>query len=246
MAPYEDKPMARMKEGFGMNALGATHLYRSWAQVAAYFDGDGSLIIGKNRAPFYFELKLCFSDQSIDQLEMLKRFFTAFNLKTPKICWHSTGARSLWITRSDSVLVSMRAMLPFTYKKYIELQAGVRYYEDSITGNELQTILQEEVDAGRRERRSHQIFDSASFRSEGREILLKRKKALALKALIARRKVTIADRVAIKQERERGISFKALQDSYPHYSMSTLRRVVSGYYENAENKLRAFRIQEIS
>lgn len=125
-------------------------------------------------------------------------------------------------------------MLSFSYKKSIELQAGILYCEDRITGDELQAILQKEVEAGRREHHRHQVFDSPNLRSEGREFLLKRRKVRALRALVARRKVADVDRIEIKRNYEQGIGLKELHDSHPNYSIRTLYRIVSGHYEDAE------------
>jgi hypothetical protein len=220
--------------------------YRAWAQVGAYFDGDGCLLLGKNRAPFYFEIKLSFADQSIEQLEMLRAFLALSKLRASKVIKPSAGANSLILSHADSVVAAMKAMMPFTFKKSIELLAGISYYEDGITGNELQKILESEVDAGRRERHNHQSVDSPYLRSEGRDILLRRRKQRALVALIARRKVTALDQVAIPRMRIQGLSWSQLQSRFPSYSTSTLRRVAGGCYQEAERKLKEITQPSIS
>ena len=217
--------------------LRLSHAYRSWAQVGAYFDGDGSLILGKNRAPFYFEIKLSFSDQSAEQLAMLRAFFVSLNLRVSKICKHSTGAHSIELAHSKSVSLAMKRMMPFTFKKSVELKAGLSYYQDKISGNELQRVLGGEVLAGRRERHKHLTFDSPFLRSEGRRFLLSRRKERALRALIARRKVTPVDVVSIRRIRLQGMSWSKLHTLFPSYSTSTLRRVVSGFHGEADKKL---------
>ena len=212
--------------------------YKKWAQVGAYFDGDGSLLLGRNRAPFYFEPKLHFSDQSIEQLEMLRNFLSSHEIRVSKVITPRVGANSVAIGHADSVLRAMRAMMPFTYKKSIELRAAILYCEDKITGNDFQRIMESDVDAGRRERHRHRSFDSPYFRSQGREILLRRRKQLALVALAARRKVTPIDQVAIVNLGMQGLSWSRLQSRFPDYSTSTLRRVAGGCYQDTDRKLK--------
>ena len=194
--------------------------------------------MGKNRAPFYFEIKLMFSDQSFDQLQMLREFLHLFELRVSNVCTPSTGAKRLELGHGNSVLRAMRAMLPFTFKKSIELQAGIAYYEDRLTGNELQKILESEVDAERRERHKHLRIDCPYLRGRGREILLGRRRERALRALVARRKVTSRDEVAITRFRMQGFSWSQLQSRFPSYSTSTLRRVAAGCYRETDMKLK--------
>jgi hypothetical protein len=212
--------------------------YRTWAQVGPYFDGDGSLLLGKNRAPFYFEIKLFFSDQSIEQLQMLRAFFTVSNLQVSNLYGPTMGSYRLELGRRDSVVKAMKAMLPFTFKKSIELQAGISYYEDRLTGNELQRIFETEVNEGRRERHRHLNVDCPYLRSEGREILLRRRKELTIIANAGRRKVTPLDEEAITRMRMQGLSWSQLQSRFPSYSTSTVRRVVAGFYKETDRKLR--------
>ena len=127
--------------------------------------------------------------------------------------------------------------MPFTFKKSVELKAGIFYLEDRITGNELQAILAQEVEFGRRERRQHQTLDVPFLRVEGRNILLARRRAHSLRATISRRVVTATDKPAIEKARLQGLSWSQLHIAFPGYSVSTLRRVVSGIYEEADAKL---------
>jgi hypothetical protein len=212
--------------------------YHTWAQVGAYFDGDGSLLLGKNRAPFYFETKLSFSDQSTEQLEMLRTFLNSHELRVSKVITPIVGASSVALGHFDSVLGAMKAMMPYTFKKSLELQAAIWYCEDRITGNELQELLEIEVNAGRRERHKHHSCDSPYFRSEGRAILLGRRRRHVLMAMMARRIVNPLDQVAIAQMRMQGRSWSQLQSHFPNYSTSTLRRIVSGGYQETERKLK--------
>ena len=217
--------------------------YASWLQLGGYFDGDGSLLIGNVHAPFYLDLRISFSDQSSEQIEMIRAFLIRKTIRVSKSLRQPTGAWAFQVSEAKSVHRMMRRLAPFTFKKSVELHAGISYYEDRITGNEFQAVIEREVTLGRRERRPHKTFDMPYFRSRGRDILLMRRTANSMMEHVSRRIVSPTDKTLIKEARLQGLSWSELHSVFPGYSTGTLRRVVSGLYEEVDAKLKSMLAQ---
>jgi len=52
------------------------NVYKSWEQVAGYFDGDGNISISDlSNQPFKLSLSVIFTDASSEQISMIRMFF---------------------------------------------------------------------------------------------------------------------------------------------------------------------------
>jgi hypothetical protein len=127
--------------------------YNSWAQLAGYFDGDGSIVLRKTSRgiPFTLNISLEFVDQSFSQIKMIKNFLQSRGIKSGKLRF-SIGAWRIEVGTIDGVKATLNAMAPLLHKKAEEAQAALRYLDDQITGNDLQEIMEECVRKGTRER----------------------------------------------------------------------------------------------
>jgi hypothetical protein len=143
--------------------------YSTWAQVAGYFDGDGSIVIRKisRGRPFTLNISLELADQSRMQINMIRDFLVFEHIKTGRLAFRSRAWR-LEVGTTEGVLKMLDKMIPFLCKKVSEARATIGYLNDKITGNEFQGILLREVKAGNRERVGIQV-DLPWVRSEGLE-----------------------------------------------------------------------------
>jgi hypothetical protein len=122
-------------------------------------------------------------------------------------------------------------MLPFLCKKAIEAQGAIDYYEGRITGNEFMTILQREVEAGRRERRPRRVrIDVPYTRIEGDRIMKQNRRDKLRDAFGRfRAKVTPEDYENIRRKHfDEGKRLRDLVKDYPQYARETIRRVMGG------------------
>jgi len=204
--------------------------YRSWKQVAGYFDGDGNISISDlSNQPFKLSLSLIFTDASIEQISMIREFFLARGIRTSNLLRTSQGtAWIIAISRFDMVLLVLKKMLPYLYKKANEAQSSIDYYEGRITGNDLVATFSNEVDAGRRERRAHKAriyvpftHLQGGYQRETRNIRLRDAFGRF------RAKVTPADFASIREEHfVQGRGLRDLMSKYPQYSKETIRRIL--------------------
>lgn len=122
-------------------------VYNNWNQTSGYFDGDGAVI------PLiqYYNLlfHLTWSDTYLPQLEQLKTFLVSEGFHPAQIT-DSTAAYFLPLYRQDEVLTAAKMMLPFTYKKWYDLQTLVAYLENRITGSEAMDRMNDSIKAGSR------------------------------------------------------------------------------------------------
>jgi hypothetical protein len=66
--------------------------YHSWAQVSGYFDGDGNFSISDlSNQPFKLGLQVIFTDQSLEQISMLRTFLTRKGIRTSNVLRISKG-----------------------------------------------------------------------------------------------------------------------------------------------------------
>ena len=205
--------------------------YSSWEQIAGYFDGDGNISISDlSNTPFKLSLSLIFTDASFEQISMIREFLMAKGIRTSNVLGTSKGtARIIAISRYEMVLATLKNMLPHLYKKAIEAQSAIDYYEGRITGNGLLTVLSQEVEAGRRERRPHKVIVDVPFKfTEGIEAMKEIRKS-RLRDVFGRfrAKVTAEDYAAIRREHfERNAKLQELVAKYPKYSKETIRRIL--------------------
>ena len=129
--------------------------YNSWRQVAGYFDGDGTIYFSDtSNRPYRLSISLVSVNQSHDQLEMIKEFLNKHGIATRGVLKRSdANAFELAVSQFNCVKRALRRMVPFLWKKESAASACLDYYEGRITGNQLISAFQREVDAGRRERK---------------------------------------------------------------------------------------------
>ena len=207
--------------------------YRSWKQVAGYFDGDGTIATSDtSNQPYKIGLSLVFVNQSIDQIANIRNFLRTHGIRTSNILkTFRNSANIVAISEFRSVKTALRRMLPFLCKKSIEAKAALEYYDGRITGNELMLVIQQEVEAGRRERRMRTvIIDVPYTRAEGDRIMRALHKARLRDAFGRyRAKVTPGDYAQIRMKHfEQGMRLRDLVKEYPQYARETIRRVLGG------------------
>jgi hypothetical protein len=206
--------------------------YKTWEQVAGYFDGDGTISISDiSNQPYKLGISLIFTDASIEQITMLREFFVSRGYQTSRVLKSSTSAWMLAIGRYEVVISVLKSMLPHLYKKSIEAKAAIDYYEGRLTGNAFLEIFKVEVESGRRERHPHRVvvdvpytyFEGTRLMNEGRRSRLR--DALGK----YRAKVSQEDYAEIR--RKYLVEGKRLRDlvlEYPQYARETIRRVLGG------------------
>ncbi len=121
--------------------------YNDWRQVGGYFDGDGCVIVQIRQ--FVLILYLQWTDGCREHLEQIDRFLHSIQGISTRIYRDAVyDAYHLMVTRQDSVLRIAKEMLPFTFKKKVELEVVVDYYGDRITGNEGIALLNQQIERG--------------------------------------------------------------------------------------------------
>jgi hypothetical protein len=213
-------------------AYNSVDAYTTWEQVAGYFDGDGNVSISDlSNQPYKLSLSLIFTDASIEQVSMLRSFFIKRGIPTSNVLRTTTAAWMIAISRHDSVLSTLKAMLPHLYKKANEAQSVIDYYEGKITGNDIVEVFRKEVEAGRRERRPRKVpIDVPYTFLEGDKLMKENRKAKLGVALGRyRAKVTPEDYEKIRDEHFRlGRRLCDLAREYSQYARETIRRVLGG------------------
>lgn len=205
--------------------------YDSWEQVAGYFDADGTIVIfDLSYMPFKLCLYLSFVDQSIDQIRMIREFMLAMGIKTSKILKsHKTDAWSVVISGFDSVKECLRCLIPHLGKKAIEAQAALDYYENRMTGNQLIAILENEVEAGRRERRKRKVAVDVPYAYAEGDAKLKQLRIVRPRDNLGRYalKLTSEDAHRIREAHFKGKrTVRELMKDFPQYGKTTIRRVL--------------------
>lgn len=207
--------------------------YGSWRQVAGYFDGDGNFsITDLSNQPFKLGLQIIFTDQSQEQISMLRAFLIKRGIIPRNVLKTSKGTASMIaIGTFDGVLAAAKAMLPCLFKKRNEAIAVIDYYEGRITGNDLVAIFQQEVKAGRRERRNHTVKIDVPYTFPEGDAMMKERRKQRMREVLTktRAKVTHQDFEAIRKEHfTEGKRLRDLVKEYPQYSRETIRRVLGG------------------
>jgi hypothetical protein len=205
--------------------------YASWRQVAGYFDGDGTVAISDtSNQPYKLGISLAFVDQSEEQMRMLKRFFEKRGVITSNVLKTSkASAYMIAVSRFEGVLFSLKAMRPYLFKKANEAQAVIDYFEGRTRGNDLFKVFQEEVEAGRRERRDRKVVINVPFTYPDGDALMKARRREIIVAAInkSRAKVSKKDYNDIRTAHfEMGWSLSKLRKSYPQYARETIRRIL--------------------
>ncbi len=123
--------------------------YSTWGQVAGYFDGDGT--VGIDVQLFTLGLYLEFTDNWAEQLGAVEAFLSRSGISVYRpstITRH--GAYTLKILVTHSVVEAAKRMLPYVWKKELELKTTIDYYEGRITGQQVIEVFNEEVNAQKR------------------------------------------------------------------------------------------------
>ena len=129
--------------------LPARGKYDSWRQVAGYFDGDGT--VGFDIQMFTLGMFLELSENWRPRLQEVETFLNREGIRTYIPNKTLAGrAHVLKILRTPSVIGAARSMLPFAFKKELELKTLLDYYSDLITGNHVIEIFNSEVISGKR------------------------------------------------------------------------------------------------
>jgi len=207
--------------------------YETWEQVAGYFDGDGTIATSDlSNLPYKLSLSLWFVDQSRDQIGMVRDFLRKNGIRTSNILKHyKQSANVVAVSEYRSVVLMLRKMIPFLYKKANEARAALDYYEGRITGNELMIVLQQEVEAGRRERRPRKVAIDVPYTRQQGLALMKANRSAIFRDSFGRfrSKVTPEDFERIRyQHFVEGKRLADLSREYRQYARETIRRVLGG------------------
>ncbi|MBI3840354.1 MAG: hypothetical protein HY297_00090 [Thaumarchaeota archaeon] len=205
--------------------------YHLWAQVAGYFDGDGTIAISDtSNQPYKLSLSLIFVDQSWDQIKTVKSFLESQRVRTSNILNASGNANLVAVSEFNSVLKMLKLIYPFLCKKQVEAKAAIDYYEGRITGNRLLQVFGDEVNAGRRERHPRKVAINVPYlRPEG-DRLMREKRSFGIRDAMGRyrAKVSPEDYRSIRVEHfQKGKRLCELVKEYP-YARETIRRVLGG------------------
>jgi hypothetical protein len=142
--------------------------YRSWEQIAGYFDGDGN--VGIEVVLRVLRIRLRFVDTWQPQIDSIWRFMKDRGISTSNVGRDDKGAWQaayrLDITAVRSVLAAAKAMFPHVVKKQEDLRIAIQYLEGRITGNEAVAFFNAEVRLGRRKGKIREAYLPAT-REEG-------------------------------------------------------------------------------
>lgn len=173
---------------------------------------------------------MIFVDQSVDQIKVVRDFLREQGVRTGNILKTSKGsANMVAVSEFNAVKKVLRCMLPFLCKKANEAQAALDYYDGKITGNVLFSTFQEEVEAGRRERRVRKVPIDVPYLYHEGDRMMKQLRNIRLKDALGRyrAKVTPEDFDSIRARHfESGIALRELTKAYPQYSRTTIRRIL--------------------
>ena len=205
--------------------------YRSWLQIAGYFDGDGTIYFSDTtNQPYKLSISLVFVDQSIDQIRCVKDFLNSRGIRTSNILKRSdSNAYELAVSEFLSDRRTLKRMVRFLCKKEIEGRAALDYCEGRITGNALAAVLKSEVEAGRRERRDRKVPLYVPYTiTEGNRIMRERRGNVFRDRFgRIRAKLTPEDFQDIRVKHfDQGKRICDLAREYPQYARETIRRVL--------------------
>ncbi len=123
--------------------------YRSWRQVAGYFDADGSVHV-RTDSPVVLRFGLVWVDSCSDQLLQLRVFLREQGVSVGDVLQQGSGAYSLEIASPKCCLMVARLLAPFCFKKKEELMMVTDYYENRIDGTEALSRMNDAVVRGTR------------------------------------------------------------------------------------------------
>jgi hypothetical protein len=123
--------------------------YRSWSELAGYFDGDGTVEFSIDS--FTIHIRLAFDENWEAHLIGIANFLRVRGIVAGRVrrkesynSWHIVISNAVGTKRMA------KAMMPHTVKKRRELQAVLDYFEDELTGDEFVQVMNAEVVSGQR------------------------------------------------------------------------------------------------
>lgn len=125
--------------------------YSSWKQLAGYFDGDGSLLV--RIRIFTINIMANWSDCYKPQIDNVDHFLQSEVMTTPNIFLSNRPKSKVWnlrLTERGGLLRALNPMLPWLFKKRSQVQAGIDYLEDRVTGDQLIARFNEAINLGMR------------------------------------------------------------------------------------------------
>lgn len=192
--------------------------YKSWQQVAGYFDGDGSPKVHVGAYTINITASWSYKDSEI--LEHVKKFLSSKGI-LGRLGRFQRGAEvyfELTVSEGGNALLAFKKMLPFLDKKRDQVRAVVCYLENRSTGNQLVAVLN---DAVMRNKRSSSVrfVDMPFTKIQG-----KAKRNTSGERILTREQL-----VAMKRERElRGLSNRKIAKVL-HVSPGTIDRAFNLY-----------------
>ena len=100
--------------------------YKTWAQVAGYFDGDGSVYLNTSSYEV-LQFALVWVDNCRKQLGQLRHFLISRGISTGNVLRRGDGVFTLAIASPQSVLKASKLLLPYCFKKKFELRLVIDY-----------------------------------------------------------------------------------------------------------------------
>jgi hypothetical protein len=206
-------------------------VYRTWQQLAGYFDGDGTVYFSDtSNQPYKLSLSLVFVDQSSFQASNVREFLNGHGVRTSNILKRSDGmACELAVSEFKSVKLALERMAPYLCKKESEVRAALRYYQGRTTGNELAAVFKEQVEAGRRERHPRKVPIDVPYKRPDGDRIMKQVRNDRIRDAMGRyrAKLTPEDFQAIRREHfDFGRRICDLTREYPQYARETIRRIL--------------------
>jgi len=123
--------------------------YKTWAELAGYFDGDGTVEFSVDS--FTIHIRLAFDENWEKHLQGIASFLRRKGVSAGKVrkkesfnTWH------LVVSNIEGVRRMARALIPHAVKKGRELQAVLSYFRDEITGDQFVNVMNAEVSSGQR------------------------------------------------------------------------------------------------
>jgi (2Fe-2S) ferredoxin len=122
-------------------------------------------------------------------------------------------------------------MLPFLCKKASEARAALDHYEGKVTGNELNSVFENEVKEGRRERKWRKVRINTPYLRPIGDRLMRELRNHRLRDAFGRFRAEVTPEDYERIRDEHFIQGKRLRDlvkEYPQYARETIRRVLGG------------------
>jgi len=162
---------ARVDAGFA--SITYSDAYKTWAQAAGYFDGDGSVYLNTSSNDV-LQFALVWVDNCREQLGQLRYFLISRKISTSEVLRRGDGVFTLQIASPHSVLKASKLMHRFSFKKKAELRLVIDYYEDRINGTEAIEGFNASVRMGVRTGKIRALQVPLKYKEGKREIAVRR------------------------------------------------------------------------